>query len=83
MRSADVDALLGEIDLLADGRYEQGNPERRRRWLGSANQRFHFLSSRYAEDERFFRSNTVEIRLEAGKLTINGWPAAADAFRRR
>ncbi|GMU63262.1 MAG: radical SAM protein [Myxococcaceae bacterium] len=83
-RAADVDALLGEIDLLADGRFEQDNPEQRRRWLGSANQRLHFFTARYREDDpRFFLPNTVELRLAGGKLTINGWPAAADAFRRR
>jgi anaerobic ribonucleoside-triphosphate reductase activating protein len=83
-RSAEVDALLAEIDLLADGRYDEKRPERRRRWLGSSNQRLHFFTARYREDDpRFLRPNTVELRLEARRLTINGWPAAADAFRRR
>jgi anaerobic ribonucleoside-triphosphate reductase activating protein len=77
-------ALLAQTDLLVDGRYLEGEPERRRRWLGSANQRLHFLSSRYREDDpRFFTPNTVELRLRAGQLTVNGWPAAADALRRR
>ena len=84
MRSPDVDALLAEVDLLVDGRFEQQNPERRRRWLGSANQRLHFLTSRYREDDpRFATPNTVELRLVNGQLTINGWPQAADALRRR
>jgi anaerobic ribonucleoside-triphosphate reductase activating protein len=83
-RSPDVDALLAEVDLLVDGRFEQHNPERRRRWLGSANQRLHFLTSRYREDDpRFAAPNTVELRFVNGQLTINGWPAAADAIRRR
>jgi len=83
-RSPDVDALLAETDLLVDGRYEQQRPERARRWLGSTNQRLHFLSGRMrADDARFSAPNTVELRLEGGRLTINGWPAAAEAFRRR
>lgn len=83
-RSPDVDALLAEVDLLVDGRFEQHNPERRRRWLGSANQRLHFLTSRYREDDpRFATPNTVELRFVNGQLTINGWPAAADALNRR
>lgn len=83
-RSPDVDALLAEVDLLADGRFEQQQPERQRRWLGSSNQRLHFLTGRYrADDPRFATPNTVELRLVNGQLTINGWPQAADALRRR
>jgi anaerobic ribonucleoside-triphosphate reductase activating protein len=77
-------ALLAQTDLLVDGRYERELPERRRRWLGSANQRLHFLTGRYREDDpRFLAPNTVELRLVDGQLTVNGWPAAADALRRR
>ncbi len=77
-----VGELLGEIDLLVDGRFEQSKPETKRRWLGSSNQVMHFLTGRYCADEpRFSTSNTVELRFENGKLTVNGWPAAADAMR--
>lgn len=83
-QSADVDALLSHIDLLVDGRYEQDKPERRRRWLGSTNQTMHFFTPRYSPDDaRFHTPNTVELRFVNGQLTINGWPQAADAFRRR
>lgn len=84
MKSADVDAALAATDLLVDGRFEQGKPERSRRWLGSTNQVMHFLTARYSPDDpRFVMPNTVELRFVDGKLTINGWPQAADAFRRR
>jgi anaerobic ribonucleoside-triphosphate reductase activating protein len=77
-------ALLAQTDLLADGRFVREAPEARRRWLGSRNQRLHFLTARYRPDDpRFLQPNTVELRLEGGQLTINGWPAAADALRRR
>jgi anaerobic ribonucleoside-triphosphate reductase activating protein len=83
-QSADVDALLATIDLLADGRYDATRPEPKRRWLGSANQMLHFFTPRYSlDDPRFFKANTVELRMVNGQLTINGWPHAADAFRRR
>lgn len=83
MDTPGVAQLLALTDLLVDGRYEQGLPEPRRRWIGSSNQRLHFLSDRYRpEDPRFLKGNTVELRLEHGKLTVNGWPQAADAFRR-
>ena len=83
-QSPAVDALLAEVDLLVDGRYEQGKPERTRRWIGSSNQVMHFLTPRYAPtDARFSTPNTVELRLVNGQLTINGWPQAADALRKR
>jgi anaerobic ribonucleoside-triphosphate reductase activating protein len=76
-------ALLAQADLLVDGRYEQGKPEPRRRWIGSSNQVMHFLTARYsAADARFSTPNTVELRLVKGQLTINGWPQAADALRK-
>ena len=75
--------LLAAVDLLVDGRYEQSLPERRRRWLGSSNQQLHFLTPRYAaEDPRFATGNTVELRLTREGLSVNGWPASADAVRR-
>jgi anaerobic ribonucleoside-triphosphate reductase activating protein len=79
-----VDALLSHTDLLVDGRYVETRPERTRRWLGSSNQVLHFLTDRYRPDDpRFATPNTVELRMVNGQLTINGWPQAADAFRRR
>jgi len=83
-KSSAVDTFLANVDLLADGRFEKDNPEKTRRWLGSANQQLHFFTPRYRPDDpRFTRANTVELRLVDGQLTINGWPQAADAFRRR
>lgn len=83
-QSADVDALLATADLLLDGRYDATKPERTRRWVGSTNQVLHFFSDRYrADDPRFTTPNTVELRFVNGQLTINGWPGAADALRRR
>lgn len=75
--------LLKAVDLLVDGRYQQSLPETKRRWLGSSNQVLHFLTSRYAAgDPRFETGNTVELRLTRAGLSVNGWPAAADAVRR-
>jgi anaerobic ribonucleoside-triphosphate reductase activating protein len=71
--------LLDEVDLLVDGPYVSARPESRRRWAGSDDQRFHFLTGRYrpgleaiavGEPER-----TVELRLGAdGRLERSGWP---------
>jgi len=74
-------ALLTYTDVLVDGPYERENPETHRRWIGSANQDLHFLSSRYMpSDQRFFGNNTLELHWRAGDLVVNGWPQAAKAF---
>ena len=80
--SAEGRALLAACDLVVDGRYVREQPETRRRWIGSANQRLHFLSARYrADDPRFSAANTVEIRLRRGRVDINGWPGGANKVR--
>jgi anaerobic ribonucleoside-triphosphate reductase activating protein len=69
-------ALLSLTDLLVDGPYRRDLPETRRRWIGSANQRVHFLSGRYcADDPCWRRPNTLEVRLNGSDLTVNGFPA--------
>jgi anaerobic ribonucleoside-triphosphate reductase activating protein len=73
-----VAELLAATDILVDGPYRRELPETRRRWIGSANQQVHFLSERYrADDPRWLLPNTLEIRLSAGELTVNGFPAAS------
>jgi len=78
-RGADaaVHDLLAHTDLLVDGPYVRELPETRRRWIGSSNQRIHFLTGRYRPDDpRWQLPNTLEIRLRDGELTVNGFPAA-------
>ena len=71
-----VDELLGYTDILVDGRYEKELPETSRRWIGSRNQRIHFLSDRYdCDDIRWQSPNTLELRLEKGQLSVNGFPS--------
>src|SRR5262245_36903741 len=72
-----VQDLLAHTDILVDGPYVRELPETRRRWIGSANQQIHFLSDCYrADDPRWLLPNTLEIRLQGGELTVNGFPAA-------
>ena len=70
-----VARLLAATDLLVDGRYERDKPDSSRRWIGSSNQRLHFLSGRHdpAQPE-FGGGETIELRLVDGELIINGWP---------
>ena len=71
--------LLASCDLLVDGPYERALPEGQRPWIGSSNQKLHFLSERYDPgDPRFHGPNTIELRLAGGALLINGWPTGCD-----
>lgn len=81
----DAAALLAEIDLLVDGRYDRTRPEPApplgRRWLGSTNQTMHHLTAAYrADDPQLRAANTVEFHYVNGQLLVNGWPAGADAL---
>jgi anaerobic ribonucleoside-triphosphate reductase activating protein len=68
--------LLANTDILVDGPYLREQPDSRRRWIGSTNQRIHFLSKRYqADDPRWLLPNTLEIRLRGRELSVNGFPA--------
>lgn len=69
--------LLQYTDVLVDGSYDANLPEYSRRWAGSTNQQFHYLSSRY--DNRIESYGEVERVLEVrlrndGSIFINGWP---------
>lgn len=73
-----VAELLSQTDILVDGRYDRDHPDTTRRWIGSTNQRIHFLTDRYqADDPCWKKKNTLEIRLVNGELSVNGFPAPA------
>lgn len=68
--------LLRCTDILVDGPYERERPDTQRRWIGSTNQRIYFLTDRYrADDPCWLQKNTLEIRLDAFGLSVNGFPA--------
>jgi anaerobic ribonucleoside-triphosphate reductase activating protein len=68
--------LLAHTDILVDGPYDRDRPDTERRWVGSTNQRVHFLTARYRPDDPCWRRpNTLEVRLRDGELTVNGFPA--------
>jgi anaerobic ribonucleoside-triphosphate reductase activating protein len=71
-----VAELLANTDVLADGPYVRELPDTTRRWIGSTNQRVHFLTTRYREDDPVWRSpNTLEIRVRGAEISVNGFPA--------
>ena len=72
----DVDAVLAHTDILVDGPYVRERPDATRRWIGSTNQRIHFLSDRYRADDPCWREpNTLEIRVRGAEVSVNGFPA--------
>jgi anaerobic ribonucleoside-triphosphate reductase activating protein len=71
--------LLAELDLLVDGPYRADLREMTRRWAGSSNQRFHFLTTRYSPGVELVRTGgpdrVVELRFGPdGTVRRSGWP---------
>jgi anaerobic ribonucleoside-triphosphate reductase activating protein len=71
-----IEELIATTDILVDGPYVREEPDTERRWIGSRNQRIHFLTPRYSFDEQWRKKNTLEIRVDREGITINGFPAA-------
>jgi anaerobic ribonucleoside-triphosphate reductase activating protein len=79
---SDVAALLRATDLLVDGPYLADRPDRHRPWVGSTNQRFRFLTERYAHlrDQLRALPDRVEVNVGPdGQVAVNGW-ASVDAL---
>jgi anaerobic ribonucleoside-triphosphate reductase activating protein len=76
MYDDNVDRLLAHTDILVDGPYVRELPDVSRRWIGSTNQRIHFLTDRYRADDPCWRQrNTLEIRVRGNEISVNGFPA--------
>jgi anaerobic ribonucleoside-triphosphate reductase activating protein len=72
---AEIAELIGLTDILVDGPYDRDKPDTERRWIGSTNQRIHFLTNRYQFDEQWRKKNTLEIRVVGREISVNGFPA--------
>lgn len=68
-----VDSLLSNIDLLIDGGFEQDKFDLSRPWVGSSNQRYHFLTDFYTPEILQKYKNKIEARISKdGRLELNG-----------
>ncbi|WP_163533416.1 4Fe-4S single cluster domain-containing protein [Helicobacter suis] len=68
-------ALLKSTDVLVDGEFESSKIETRRNWVGSTNQRFHYLSNRYNSSIETMPCTSNEWRISLdGKILGNGLP---------
>jgi anaerobic ribonucleoside-triphosphate reductase activating protein len=72
----EVAELIALTDILVDGPYIREQPDTERRWIGSTNQRIHFLTERYSFDLQWRQKNTLEIRVDRDGVSVNGFPAA-------
>ncbi|MBW5892239.1 4Fe-4S single cluster domain-containing protein [Pectobacterium polaris] len=77
LRLPGVDQLLRYTDILVDGPYEVSLQENGRRWVGSTNQQFHYLTERYDAqiEKRDVVERLIEVRINSdGTVFVNGWP---------
>lgn len=73
--------LLKVTDLLLDGPFKNELADTSRPWVGSKNQRFHFLTDHYKHIENEINniSNRLEIRIkENGEILLNGMASDKD-----
>jgi len=69
-------SLLAHTDLLVDGRYDAERRDPARPWVGSTNQRFHFLTERYQQLSAELQTmpDRVEVQVRPdGRVLLNGW----------
>ncbi|GAA0135217.1 hypothetical protein YSY43_20570 [Paenibacillus sp. YSY-4.3] len=73
--------LLAVTDLLIDGPFQKESLDTSRPWVGSSNQRYHFLSDRYLhlQDQLTEIPNRLEVRLAPdGRVKVNGLAEVKD-----
>ncbi len=70
--------LLSQTDILIDGPYIKELTTTSRRWIGSTNQRIHFLSNKYNPlAPEWKKGNQIELHFDGKELWICGFPASA------
>ena len=77
----DFDELLAATDLLIDGPFQREHLQFTRPWVGSSNQRFHFLTDQYAHLAPTLTSipNRIEVRLKPdGRILVSGLAPISD-----
>ena len=65
--------ILENIDILVDGEFVEEQKDYSRPWVGSKNQRYHFLTDRYDESILTEYKNKLEVNIQNnGLIFING-----------
>lgn len=77
------DEVWANVDTLIDGRFDAHQPELRRRFIGSANQRLHHRTPRYAAPELWRGPQRIEVRVDAsGGIEVHGLPKSVSRLTR-
>lgn len=80
----DFNELLAATDLLIDGPFQREQVQFTRPWVGSSNQRYHFLTDQYAHLAPTLNSipNRIEVRLNPdGRIFVSGLAPVSDMKR--
>lgn len=65
--------ILPFVDLLITGKFIESKKDYKRPWVGSSNQEYHFLTSRYNEGILSEYKNKIEVNIKKnGTIFING-----------
>ena len=64
---------MNYIDILIDGEFIEAEKDFSRPWVGSKNQRYHFLTDKYDETIISQYKNKIEVNIQKnGSVFING-----------
>jgi anaerobic ribonucleoside-triphosphate reductase activating protein len=70
----DMSEITKNLDILITGRYEKNKRTLQHQWIGSTNQKIHFLTDRYS-CYNVKNGNYMEISIDQdGSLTVLGFP---------
>lgn len=71
--NASIIKLLAATDLLIDGSFMEEYFDLNRPWVGSKNQQYNFLTSRYDKNHLSGVHNQIEVRIKTdGSAVVNG-----------
>lgn len=77
------DRLWSQIDTLVDGPFDARQPERQRRFIGSANQALHHRTPRYAAPALWRGPQRIEVRVDVhGQIEVHGLPRVVSRLTR-
>ncbi len=82
-RHPSFNRIWANLDTLVDGRFDARQPELRRRFIGSANQRLHHRTQRYADPALWHGPQRVEVRVDVdGHVEVHGLPRPVSRLTR-
>jgi anaerobic ribonucleoside-triphosphate reductase activating protein len=74
MSLENTDELLQNCDMIIDGEFQCGNLDNERNWIGSKNQKVHYLTDFYNRGIEYDKSfcDGIELRINKKRIVING-----------